>query len=438
MILYILITFITVIFAYIYGEVARRQNAASCVTAGRKNVASCVAAGRETSAGKDGLIGGKTPGCITHTRGEAICGMCLITVFLILFMLSAFRLNVGNDYATYVEFMHRLYTAKYIADPGVPTEWGFNLLSQAVYILSGFENYILVFAIYAAVTIALFISALRNLSFDFTAGFFMFMTLGYYFQSFSTVRYYLGLAIALYSMKFVLERRWLAFAALIILGSGFHKSLLVVLLLYPIASVAWKRWQLLILAAFSTTGLFLKDFYMKIFIRLYPSYEDTEYLAGSGISWINVFRCLVVLGLAGYYVLTHTERKRKTHDPDADDRTKSCSENRTCHLPGEDPAWRFYLYLNIGALLLYLFWGFLPVVSRIGYYLTVSQLVFVPKLIYDIENERLRKIAKYALVLGCLLYFAVYLKHAYNDGILVLPYQTFFFHDMVEKLSDVL
>ena len=34
-------------------------------------------------------------------------------------------------------------------------------------------------------------------------------------------------------------------------------------------------------------------------------------------------------------------------------------------------------------------------------------------------------------------YFALYLMRAGNDGIRVLPYQTFMFHDMVRLLSDV-
>ena len=51
------------------------------------------------------------------------------------FALSACRLNVGNDYAKYVEFMHLVNCDAY-----VPTEAGFNLLVKIIYGLSGFEN----------------------------------------------------------------------------------------------------------------------------------------------------------------------------------------------------------------------------------------------------------------------------------------------------------
>ena len=344
-------------------------------------------------------------------RARCFGFMCIITIFVILFSISAMRINVGNDYGTYVEFMHRLYTDKYIADPGVPTEWGFNLLAEVIYALSGFENYILVFAIYAFVTVAFFMTALREQSIDFGLSFFIFMMFGYYFQSFSTVRYYMALAIALYCMRLVVERKWIPFVILVLLGSGFHKSLLVILPLYVLASFAWKKWQVALGLIACASCLFLKDFYLKILVLLYPSYEGTEYLSGSGLSYINIFRCLVVLALSIYCY----------RDVVKDNRTGT-----------------FFFNLNAGALALYVFCSFLPIISRIGYYLTVSHILFVPMLIHSIKDKRIKRLVYAALVVFGIGYFALYLRRAYDDGVLVLPYRTFFFNDMVDILSNVL
>lgn len=345
-----------------------------------------------------------------NTRAMLYQRACLVSIFVLLFAVSACRVNVGNDYAKYVEFMHRLYTDKYIADPGVPTEWGFNLLTRFIYALSGYENFILVFAIFAFITIAVFLYAMRTQSEDFALTFFMFMTLGYYLQSFSTVRYYVTLGIALYCMKLVNEKRWIAFILITLLGTGFHKSILVIIPLYFLASVDWKKWQVAVMLLFCTSFLFLQDFYLNILIRLYPSYKDTEYLEGSGFSWINIFRCVAVLGLA---LLMYR---------------KSISEDKTL---------KFYFYLNLGALALYIFGSFLPIISRIGYYLTVSQILFIPALIKRVEKDNLRKLLKAGTIIVCILYFVMYLMKASDDGVLVLPYKSFFFHDMVEILSDV-
>lgn len=343
------------------------------------------------------------------TRQQLTNRVCLGAIFIILFALSACRLNVGNDYAKYVEFMHLVNCDAY-----VPTEVGFNLLVKLIYGLSGFENYLLVFAVYSFVTVLLFLLALYEQSDEFSLSFFLFMTLGYYFQTFSTVRYYLALAIALYSMKFVLRRQWARFIILVLLGATFHKSLLVVIPLYFLASIRWKKWQLALAALFSTTFLFMQDFYLKVVVFLYPTYEDTEYLEG-GTSYINILRCIAVLAFAGIVYLM---------------------ERRTGSLL-EDARFWFYLYLNLGALVLYTLCSFLPIISRIGYYLIVSQILFLPMLLKRVQKETWRRLFRAGILLAAVLYFAMYLSRAANDGVLVLPYKTFLFNDMVNILSDV-
>lgn len=354
------------------------------------------------------------------TRQQMCNRVCLFAVFLILFALSACRLNVGNDYAKYVEFMHLVNCDAY-----VPTEAGFNLLVKSIYGLSGFENYLLVFAVYAFVTIGIFLLGMYEQSEDFSLTFFLFMALGYYFQTFSTVRYYLALALALYAMKFVMRGQWGRFTVLILLGSAFHKSLLVVIPLYILAVLPWKKWQLAAGALFCTTFLFCQDFYLKLVVLLYPTYEDTEYLEG-GTSYINILRCLAVLAFSG---IVYWSGKRSGSTRGEEQKNAEVGERY-------DRA-HFYFYLNLGALVLYVFCSFLPIISRIGYYLTVSHILYLPMLLKRVEDRRWRKALRAGILLAAVLYFAIYMSRADNDGTLILPYKTFFFHDMVNILSDV-
>ncbi len=351
------------------------------------------------------------------TRQQMCNRVCLFAVFLILFALSACRLNVGNDYAKYVEFMHLVNCDAY-----VPTEAGFNLLVKILYGLSGFENYLLVFAVYAFVTIGIFLLGMYEQSEDFPLTFFLFMALGYYFQTFSTVRYYLALALALYAMKFVMRGQWGRFTVLILLGSAFHKSLLVVIPLYILAVLPWKKWQLAAGALFCTTFLFCQDFYLKLVVLLYPTYEDTEYLEG-GTSYINILRCLAVLAFSG---IVYWSGKRSGSIRGEEQKNAEVGERY-------DRA-HFYFYLNLGALVLYVFCSFLPIISRIGYYLTVSHILYLPMLLKRVEDRRWRKALRAGILLAAVLYFAIYMSRADNDGTLILPYKTFFFHDMVNIL----
>ena len=338
------------------------------------------------------------------TRGQMLNGLSFFSLFLILFALSACRLNVGNDYAKYVEFMHLIRCDAY-----VPTEFGFNFIVKLLYGISGFENYLLVFAFFAFFTVLLFLMAIYRQADSFGFSFFLFMALGYYFQSFSTVRYYLALAIALFAIPYVLRKEWMKFIFLILIGATLHKSLLVVLPLYFLASVAWKKWQLVLAAVFCSTFFFLQDFYLKLVVFLYPTYEETEYLEG-GTSYVNIVRCLCVLLLALLLYQKVVKDSRRN---------------------------RFYFYCNLGALVMYVCCSFLPVISRIGYYLTITHIFFIPALINGVENKKIKKLLTVCSVAAGILYFALLMGKAKNPGFRILPYETFLFHDMVPILSDV-
>lgn len=339
------------------------------------------------------------------SRQQILNGLCLVSVFLLLFGLSACRLNVGNDYAKYVEFMHLIRCNAF-----VPTEFGFNWIVRILYGISGFENYLLVFAFFAFFTILLFLLAIYRQADSFSFSFFLFMAFGYYFQSFNTVRYYLALAIAVAAIPYVLRKEWMKFILLALLGATLHKSVLVIIPLYLLAAVSWKKWQLAIAAVFCSTFFFLQDFYLKALVFLYPTYEDTEYLEG-GTSFVNIARCLAVLILSlMYYKKTVKDSRRN----------------------------RFYFYCNLGALVMYVCCSFLPIISRIGYYLTITHIFFLPSLLFGIENKKIQRLFKIGVIGAATLYFAVFiLMKAGNDGLRILPYETFMFHEMVPILSDV-
>ena len=208
----------------------------------------------------------------------------------------------------------------------------------------------------------------------------------------------------------VLRKEWGKFILLILLGATMHKSLLVVIPLYFLASRCWKKWQLVLAALFCSTFFFLQDFYLKLVVFLYPTYEDTEYLEG-GTSMINILRCAAVLVLA---LLCY----------------KKCVKENIRN--------RFYFYCNLGALAMYVCCSFLPIISRIGYYLTITHIFFLPALVNGIENEKLRKLCRAGVILAGIVYFAVFIMmKAGENGLRILPYQTFLFHEMVPILSDV-
>jgi hypothetical protein len=227
------------------------------------------------------------------------------------------------------------------------------------------------------------------------------MMLGIYFQTFNTVRYYLALSIAFYSMRYVLEKDYIKFVFVIILAALFHKSVLIVIPIYLIATLEWKKWQ--IITGFIISGLcyIFKTQLLNLALILYPSYKDTIFLEG-GTSITSVARIFVVLLLYGWFVLYYSKDKL-------------------------DKEIRFYGQLNMIAFVTGTFFSFLPVITRLVYYFSVNQILLIPLIISKIEDEKLRKKLRILIGIIAILYFMLFLLGADKDGVGILPYKSWLF-----------
>ena len=334
------------------------------------------------------------------TRRQGLNTLSLLAVFTILFLLSALRMEVGNDYETYVDTIHEIYVGGYVV-----TEPLFNAVVKVLCELSGGENYLLVFAVFAFATIWIFLKVLYEQSNNFPLAFFLFMTLGIYFRTFNTVRYYFVLAITLYSFRYVFRKEYVKFILLIVLAAFFHKSVLVVIPIYLIANMTWKKWHMAVLTVGAVGMVVCQDFIMKIALELYPSYKDTIFLqteTGLSGNLMSILRCVAVLALA---VICYKEA------------WKDVPENR------------FYFKLNFLAILLYLCGSFLPLVGRIGYYLMTSHVLFIPAILGSIKNEKKKRLFTMLVIIAGVIYFLLFLKTANQPGVRVLPYKSWLFFE---------
>ena len=348
----------------------------------------------------------KTEGMRAGSRGSLLRRSCLFLIALILMIPAILRQETGNDYLRYVEFFHLASIDAY-----VPTEAGFNWLAKAVYGLCGYENYLLLFAIYAVMTILAMLAVIRQQAENFCFSFFLFMMFGYYFQSFNTMRYYFALSLSLLAMTCLLRRQYAGFVILVLLASLFHKTALITLLLYPVAARRWKKRELAAAVVPGLAVLLLHEKAMELLLSLYPSWEGTvDLAAGTSISWVNIAKCLAVLLLA-YYV-------KADEDPDT--------------FRGR----QLVMYRNSAyiGLLLYVFGWFIPEVSRICYYLTFTQIFYLPMLLSELpeteQGRRQKKLLTILVIAAALVFFALFLRTAYRDTIKILPYKSFLFHDL--------
>lgn len=322
---------------------------------------------------------------MSHTR-NIIVGIMLL---LALFGVSACRIAIGHDYWEYTEIFSLIAQNRHVS-----TEFGFNLVVKACHLIFGTENYIVIFALFALVTLAFFLRGMYEQSVNFGLTFFLFMVFGYYLSGLNSVRYYLVLAIAVYATCFLLKKEYFKFVICILLAACFHKAVLFVLLAYPLATFKWNKVTIPLVTVFTGTLLFFPQFYRKIIFLIYPFYENSVYDTGE-TSITNILRCVAVLIFAlCFYKKALKGNKRNM----------------------------FYFNLNVEALIVYACCSFIPVVSRIGFFLNVFQIMLIPGVIASMEKKWQKCLFTSLTILAGIVYYALFLYSCKDDGTRLVPY----------------
>lgn len=318
----------------------------------------------------------------------------ITAVFILLFAVSACRIAVGNDYWVYrSEFLLIQQNRHTSFEPG------FILVVKALQAVLDYDQYLPIFAVFSFFTVLFFVRGIEDQSDWFGYTVFLLMTSGYYFSSLNSIRYYLVLAMAMYSIKYVLIGDWWKFIAWILVAALFHKSVLIVIPFYFLASRKWKKWHMLVVAIFCASLVLLPGVYRKIIFTFYPFYEGSMFDTGE-TSITNLARCAAVLVLSLIY---YKQAIKGNH------------------------ANEFYFYCNLGALLLYTFASFIPEISRIGYYLNITNIFMIPSVLIQIPSKKQRYLWTACVTLAFLGYFALFLSSAYSTDVRLLPYRNWIF-----------
>lgn len=334
-----------------------------------------------------------------YQRRQARNLVAEFAIFCLLTGVSACRIAVGNDYWDYRDNFKLIAQGRHVS-----SEFGFNFVVKWMQDLFGYDNYLPVFALFSFLTVLFFVKALHDQGKFYAFSLFLLLTGGYYFNSLNTVRYYFALAVALYSIKYVLCGEYGKFVLWILAAAAFHKSVLLVIPVYLVsrflASAKLKKWHYVLGGLFVLSLVFGQDIYRRIVFYFYPFYENSAFDNGQ-LSYINIAKCGAVL------VLCLICRKKSLR---------------------EDMTNRFYFYLNLAALAVYFCGSFIPEVSRVGYYMIISQVFLIPRLLGDMEKGWLRTFCYIGVIGAFTGYFIVLLYKMYDVDVRLLPYLNWIFN----------
>ena len=320
-------------------------------------------------------------------------------IYCLLTGVSACRIAVGNDYWVYRDNFKLIAQERHVS-----SEIGFNMIVKWIQQLFGYDKYLPVFAFFSLLTVLFFVKALRDQGTHYAMALFLLLTGGYYFNSLNSVRYYLALAIALYAQKFIFRKEYGKFLLWVIAGFVFHKTILLVV---PVYLVAWylaekglKKWHLPVGILLGCSLIFGQNIYRTIFFKIYPYYENSMYDNGQ-ISYINLGKCLcvIILCLICY---------------------KDCLK--------EDVISRYYFFLSVFGFFVFCCGGFVPETTRIAYYMIISQIFLLPRVLGNIKNKKFEIFCTVGVLAAFSVYFVKLLHNMYDINIRLLPYLNWIFN----------
>lgn len=366
MILYLLVTALTVFMAYFVNS----------AYGGKKN---------------------RMGGGIAKNRQGTLNTVLLTGIFAVLFALSALRIGIGNDYWVYRDnFLHIIS-----GDTKVSYEIGFKVLVKALQGLFGYDNYRIVFAVMAFLTSFFFVKGLFDTADWFAMSFFLFMANGFYFMSFSNVRYYFALAVCTYAMKFLFRKDYVRFVFWIVFAAFFHQSVLLVMPVYLIAYyLKWNKRTVWLIPAACMALWLGKAVFRRLMFVFYPYYEGDAILDVESVSYTNIAKCLAVLVFSLIYY-----KKGIKGNPKAET----------------------LFNLNLFALIIYSFGYYILETSRICYYMVLGHVFLIPIVLKAIEDKRQRIFFLGSVTAAYAVYLVVFLVKSRDSTVMLLPYMTWLF-----------
>lgn len=315
----------------------------------------------------------------------------MIPIILILSFVSAVRDGVGIDYDAYVFFIDRI-------QDGIKTHMEFGFVQISLLLSKINQNPRLVIIVFGILTIIIFAKSIWDQSVNIGYSFFVFLTWGYYFVTFNTIRNYFALALIIYGIKYLNDGKLKRFVALCLVAATIHKSALICIPLYLLARKKIVKTTYIIYIFACILFLVLKKYMRMVVFWIYPSYLGSEYDIGR-ISYLNIIKAVGVIIICLFCFNAIKNNKLYT----------------------------IYFNLNVFSLLLYIGLYWLPEVSRIGFYLNTIDIFLVPVALMEAKKRGNNKIMVPIVMLMSIFLFGMLCVEFSAPSSGVLPYKTWLF-----------
>lgn len=208
----------------------------------------------------------------------------------------------------------------------------------------------------------------------------LFFLSGSLLLSMNGMRNYMALAIVLYALKYIDERKLFKYICFILLASLLHKSVLIFLLLYPLYNFKISKNFVIISIALSIPLTFFIDDIAYIFLQWtsYLNYFNSVKSVVNPLYSMTIINAVILM----IFLINYD---------------KYCKDNK----------YNLYLKLQLISLIICIFSFKVPLAYRLEQIFDFLQIITIPYNIYLIKKQDNNKLAK-ILVVGVLVIYSIY------------------------------
>lgn len=302
-------------------------------------------------------------------------------------IIAAIRYNVGTDYFyTYAPGFQQLLNQTGMR--GEQFEIGFQWLQRIIAFFT--TDYIWLFIVTAGVFGILTYSNIFKQSDSPLMSIFLYFAMSVYFASLNMVRQSLAMAIVYFAMHWIPKKKPSKYIAIVLFASLFHASMLILLPVYSLSRIKWNRRKVFFVTITGAAGGGLIAALAKIVLKYIRGGVYLRYLGieAPKATW-SLMIAIVLFALA---IIVNTND------------------------------WQVW-FAVIGYLLACVMTWYIPQMSRIWTIFTYAIMLYYPKVLNGIRQNRIRWQVKMVFVLCFSIYVYITIS---GGGQGVLPYQTIF------------
>ncbi len=230
----------------------------------------------------------------------------IITAAILIFV-GGFRFRVGADYGNYTMayYVRKEQWLNHLLEFNEPGYAIICKISSMIY-----DEYSTMFFLCSLITIGLYMTSItKHCSDTYIFSVLLFIFTGSWVGSFGAIRQYLAAAVIFIGHRLILERKFLKYALVVVLAMFFHRTAIIMLPVYFIATkkINIKTILVLVIAVIAITYSYDSLFSV---MSIFKGEDQTQYEYMQ--TEVNAFRVLVAFAPIALYFIT--SRRRRGHN----------------------------------------------------------------------------------------------------------------------------